>query len=179
MTIIRTLQLHSIDSLHTNDFRNFISKIYGQEPIVLLVTAEWCGHCTHFKPEVKKAIQNTNNLSKKGDKTITLVDMNDQVASHLSEHAKENSFCNILASQVRGFPTFMSIGVISKSKNTIALDHFNDERNASAVSVFIKKVANSKKEQPPQKTVTQKKQPKKQPGATRRPLSVGSQQKKK
>lgn len=120
------------------EFLSFLQSVFGRKPFVLLVTAEWCGHCRVFKPEINKAVKSLKQKkSTKQRGGAILVDMSDEVASHLMNTHQNHLLGSLLQNNVTGFPAMLAVNKINDSTNTMALTHFNGQRNARSVEDFL------------------------------------------
>lgn len=128
-----------------------MEKDFGKRAFVMVVTAEWCGHCRVFKPEIAKAIANLKKKGKAskvdkagkqkekqrgGSNNTAVVQMSDMTAGHIMEVHGGTLLGKMLHSQVGGFPTCIAVGSI-QNNNTMAISHFDKERTAMNFKDFV------------------------------------------
>jgi thiol-disulfide isomerase/thioredoxin len=69
---------------------------------IMLVYADWCGHCHHFMPHFDKAAKNSN-------RSIQAVKVNDTMMSAVNEAIKGKNH-NAKSINVEGYPSVMLVG---------------------------------------------------------------------
>jgi len=69
---------------------------------IMLVYADWCGHCHHFMPHFDKAAKNSN-------RSIQAVKVNDTMMSAVNEAIKSKNH-NAKSISVEGYPSVMLVG---------------------------------------------------------------------
>lgn len=104
-------------------------KLKNNKPTLVMVYADWCPHCVHFKPEVQKIADEMN--TKEGKANIAAI----RADGKFSEEEK------MLAKRVRdifgdkGFRGFPHVSFFDKDGKFKA--NFEDERTAEALKKFI------------------------------------------
>ena len=80
-----------------------LMKMITKGPLtIMLVYADWCGHCHHFMPHFDKAAENSNHSIKK-------VKVNDTMMNDVNEAIKHNNH-KAKPFKVQGYPSVMLIG---------------------------------------------------------------------
>jgi thioredoxin-related protein len=98
----------------------FFENVLGKKEFVLLVHADWCGHCQVMKKDWKKAKQaQKKNVS-------YVVEMEHTVYTHFVNHHKDHTFSKVLSSSVSGFPCIVRVGVFQKG--IVDINEFEGER---------------------------------------------------
>lgn len=104
-------------------FKHFEDKnLYPQKDFVILVYAEWCGHCQQMKPLWDKECAETNRK--------TIVNLDSDVMKHLIESKKSHQFSNFISENVQGYPTLMKI--VNKKTHL-----FDGKRDSKSLNEFI------------------------------------------
>lgn len=131
-------------SLKQFPFRYFLENIITKQPFVLIITAPWCGHCVHFKPEIMKSMKKfkaqkpvpsktSKGGSSKNNKVI--LHLSDETMQHITQAHGNTVLGQLLSQNVNGFPT--TLGASAIQSNTMKITHFNNERTAENLSNFI------------------------------------------
>lgn len=160
---MKTVYLDMQESL-SDDFRFFVQRVVQKKPFILIVTAEWCGHCQHFKSEAlnqalkklkaqshKKIVKTKSSTNGKKDKVggQTNNNMADVYLVHLSDETMRdvtNNAHNVqlqlvkeLLGEVRGYPT--AIAVSSRHGGQMGVMHYDGERTGNAFAQFVTEAA--------------------------------------
>lgn len=144
--MVRVIKVNEMQDLASKKFKSFMEKDFGKRAFVLVVTAEWCGHCRVFKPEIDKAIANIKKkklpgtASQRGGDSGILLQMSDTTSSHVMQNHGGSLLGKMLNEQVGGFPTALAVGGIT-SNNTMHIKHFNQERSAANFQKFMLQTA--------------------------------------
>ena len=106
-------------------------------PCVVVIHAEWCGHCKDFMPVYENEIVPSNNFDEELKDLLTLSSVED----------KEYSNAKDLFGEIDGYPTiryitFDQIGKPLKDNNgtIMKMDAVNIPRNSEAVTEWINTV---------------------------------------
>jgi len=125
-------------------FKYFLEDVLTKQPFVLIVTAPWCGHCVHFKPEIAKSMKTlkakkpVSSTTKKGGnvkKNKVILHLSDDTMQHITQSHSNSVLGKLLSQNVNGFPT--TLGASALNRNTMNINHFNKERTAENLSSFI------------------------------------------
>jgi thiol-disulfide isomerase/thioredoxin len=127
-------QMKNVYYLEDMDFSNDgtlvgFKKIKNNRPTLVMVYADWCPHCVHFKPEVQKISDEMNNETGKVNIAAIRAD------GKFSEEEK------MLGKRVKdifgdkGFRGFPHVSFFDKNGKFKA--NFEDERSAKALKKFI------------------------------------------
>jgi thiol-disulfide isomerase/thioredoxin len=146
--MVTYIDLQDASSLNSADFKTFVNKVLGKLSFVMVVTAEWCGHCKNFVPVIMKSIKESKSTN------LHIVHVSDVVANHLMQHDK-HLVAKILKETVSGFPTAFACSKIN-NKNGMHIVHFSEDRTVPNFKKFVNKAA-SIKTTPVKKTVPMKK----------------------
>ena len=92
--------LPPIDVRSKGQIGDLMKRISKGPVTIMLVYADWCGHCHHFMPHFDKAAKNSN-------RSIQAVKVNETVMSEVNEALKRNSAKPI---NVEGYPSVMLVG---------------------------------------------------------------------
>lgn len=92
--------LPPIDVRSKGQIGELMKRISKGPVTIMLVYADWCGHCHHFMPHFDKAAKNSN-------RSIQAVKVNETVMSEVNEALKRNSAKPI---NVEGYPSVMLVG---------------------------------------------------------------------
>jgi thiol-disulfide isomerase/thioredoxin len=109
-----------------------MDRMVGNHDMLLLVHADWCGHCQHMKPAWEKM---KKTLAKD---TMTVVEINESVMSNMLERANQSPLCKIVSGNVRGFPFIAKLSKV-ESDRSIELLMFNGERSHDELVAFVKR----------------------------------------
>lgn len=159
---MKTVYLDMQETL-SDDFRFFVQKVVQKKPFILIVTAEWCGHCQHFKSEAlnqalkklkaqsrKKVVKLSESTKAKKEKVggQNNTPMADVYLAHLSDETmrditnKDDAQLQLvkeLLGEVRGYPT--TIAVSSRHGGQMGVMHYDGERTGNAFAQFITEAA--------------------------------------
>ena len=89
--------LSHLDVTTKNDIPALMKRITKGPVTVILVYADWCGHCNTYKPEF-------NKLAKSPERTTQIVSINEKVLSPVNEMFKKNN-SNAGSLNPDGYPT--------------------------------------------------------------------------
>lgn len=156
------VDLQDPQSLMSPAFQFFVQDVVLHAPFVLLVTAEWCGHCKEFHPVIKNSLENlkavdlaelesapkkkvvakrNNKITKKrkvgGANEVYVAHLSDVTHAHLTSH--DNVLGKLLQAKVRGFPT--CIGVTAKHRNKMGIMVFDEARTEDNFIRFVTQIA--------------------------------------
>jgi thiol:disulfide interchange protein len=112
-------------------YPEFEKNVLGKQPFVMLVYADWCGHCQQLKPDWNEAVETES-------KTTNVVQVSSDVFDHLKEHHPSNLFSSIMTKGVSGYPYIATVSKES-AKSGIDVTEFNQNRNATAFKALMKK----------------------------------------
>ena len=101
-----------------------------ESPYIMLVYANWCGHCTQMEPAFVKA---ANSI---GDDALVFR-VEETVMSHLKQHHPSNKLSQIV-SGTSGFPTIYQIGQDGEKEN------YNGPRDEASLTKLFKATKASK-----------------------------------
>ena len=149
---MKTVYLDMQDTL-SDDFRFFTQEVVQKKPFILIVTAEWCGHCQHFKSEaLKKALVKVKARSNKPRRTtkakVVGSKSNSAVADVYVAHFSDVTMRDVINTQsskldlvkellgeVSGYPTITSVS--SRHGGKMGVIHYEGERTGDAFAQFI------------------------------------------
>ena len=94
--------LPPIDVRSKGQIGELIKRISKGPLTIMLVYADWCGHCHHFMPHFDKAAKNSN-------RSIQAVKVNETVMSAVNEAIKGKNH-NAKSINVEGYPSVMLVG---------------------------------------------------------------------
>jgi len=124
-----------LDSFNSS-FDKFESQVFKKQPFVLLVYANWCGHCTHMRDNWDTAVKGAAE---------NVVEVEFDVLKHLTDTHDDNHFVQILK-DVKGFPSIMTVHKDTKASPT----PFEKPRDLASFTEYLgkkktKAVATSRK----------------------------------
>ena len=128
---MRVLKFEAEKDLDSKSFKTFIENVYGKAGFVLFVYAPWCGACKQMHPEFLKAIKSL------GKHKGNIIIISDTTLQHLTTLHSNHSIGKLLSVTVDGFPTLCHVPK-ADSSNTIRVQKFNESRDSTTISKFIK-----------------------------------------
>ena len=86
------------------DYPGFIKDVLGKKPFILLVHAEWCGHCKHLMEGDKPW-----PTAVKANQSSDIVQIESKVFDHLKDKHPDLMFARLLSESVQGYPYIASV----------------------------------------------------------------------
>jgi len=80
-----------------------LKKLLGKKPLtIIMVYADWCGHCHTMKPHFDAAAKSPNN-------TVAAAKINETMLPSVNQHIKANVNRNASPLQVQGYPSILLV----------------------------------------------------------------------
>ena len=136
--------------LLNNNYPVFSDRVLGKAPFVMLVYADWCGHCQNMSKAWNDAVAKTS-------RTSDIVHVEESVYSHLNAAHPNNTLTALINKGIRGYP-FLAI-VSAEGADGIDVAEQNTSDQAKFESV-IKSVSKASKASKTSKTSKASKAPK-------------------
>lgn len=119
-----------------------IMEIFGKKNFIMLLHADWCGHCQVF-------MKTWNSFVKKSFKTYEIIDIEHSMFSQIQSAAltpATKTFVSLIQNLAQGFPTIVKVSKANKSTQgesstkssvpTLKVDIFNGNRNLRELEEF-------------------------------------------
>ena len=111
-------------------FEHFESNLLTKGPFVILVFADWCGHCKNMRTDWNASLKTA---------TQDVVEVEASVYDHMTNTHPAHPFSQILSQNVRGYPT---LGKIEHNKFS---EYSQGSRTKTDFDKFLKKDKKSEK----------------------------------
>jgi thiol-disulfide isomerase/thioredoxin len=85
----------------SQSYQQFAGSTMGQEPFVVLVYADWCGHCRDFHPLWKEMLSDPSS-------PVNGVEVEESVFKHLTSAHPDNALAKII-SGTRAYPNIITV----------------------------------------------------------------------
>lgn len=129
------LDFQELSSLNSKKFQFFANNVFEKHPFVLLVTAEWCGHCRILKPEITKGLKELKATKTPGGKdAVYIVHLSHDTFSHIASHERL-VLAKILNGIVSGYPTACVVSGVIKKTNQITSKYLEDRTSKGFVEL--------------------------------------------
>ena len=122
--------------LMSANYNHFANNV--ESPYVMLVYANWCGHCTQMEPAFVRA---ANTI---GDSALVFR-VEDQVMKHLLDQHPTNKLSQVI-SGTSGYPTIYKVSATGEK------EHYNGPRDESSLTALFKAMPKAKKATPKKAT---------------------------
>jgi hypothetical protein len=127
------MKLYDINT-HINankkSLHKFFDNVLGKKKFILLVHADWCGHCQTMKEGWKQAKKVVKR--KPG---VVIVEVEYTVYNHFINHHKDHTFSKVLKSSVSGFPCIVRVGQVNGGN--VDIDEFQGKRDQNDMVSFM------------------------------------------
>jgi len=95
--------LPPLDVRSSSAMGEFVKRITSGPLTIVMVYADWCGHCHHMMPHFDAAANNPN-------RTINAVKINETMVDNMNKSIKNNINASASPIKVDGYPSIMLIG---------------------------------------------------------------------
>lgn len=136
----------SAKSINGKQYTDFENNILFKKGFVMLVYANWCGHCQRMKPaweNVKMNAQNQENIVQIEESAMNALRQNNSTLGSIIERI------------VVGYPTVVYIHSIEPN-NTLKYITFRGTRDQESIEDFVKKSSKTKRTKPESKSKSSK-----------------------
>lgn len=117
-----------------------IMEIFGKKNFIMLLHADWCGHCQVF-------MKTWNSFVKKNLKKYQIIDIEHSMFSQIQSAAltpATKTFVSLIQNLAQGFPTIVKVSKANKSTQgdsqssvpTLKVNIFNGNRNLRELEEF-------------------------------------------
>lgn len=117
---------------------DIVESMIGKKKMVLLVHADWCGHCKVLV-DAEEGKTSVWDRVKANNKSIVMIDFESKIADHILKEKKESMLANVMLKSLKGYPFIAKVEKTDVASNTLSVIVYNNPmRTVDALTKFSK-----------------------------------------